>query len=124
MSLGTSSLAAFITTSDPVEARNFYEGILGLTFVSEDQYAIVFDSNGTTLRIQKMPSVEPKPFTTLGWHVVDIAASVAALSAKGIKFERYDFMQPDHLGIVTFDGGARVAWFKDPDGNLLSLDQY
>ncbi len=124
MSLGTSSLAAFITTSDPVEARNFYEGILGLTFVSEDQYAIVFDSNGTTLRIQKMPSVEPKPFTTLGWHVDDIAASVAALSAKGIKFERYDFMQPDDLGIVTFDGGARVAWFKDPDGNLLSLDQY
>lgn len=122
--LSTSSLAAFITTADAAKARAFYEGILGLTFVSEDQYALVLDANGTTLRIQKMPSVDPRPYTTLGWHVADIPAAVASLNAKGVKFERYDFMQPDALGIVTFDGGARVAWFKDPDGNLLSLDQY
>ena len=90
----------------------------------DDQYALVFDANGTTLRIQKMKEVDAKAFTVLGWHVDDLAAAVSALSADGVKFERYDFMQPDDQGIVTFEGGARVAWFKDPDGNLLSLDQY
>jgi predicted enzyme related to lactoylglutathione lyase len=122
--LGRSSLAAFLTTSKPSEARVFFEEVLGLTFESEDQYALVFQANGTTLRIQKMPSVDPKPFTILGWHVEDINAAVSALGSKGVKFERYDFMQPDELGVVTFENGARVAWFKDPDGNLLSLDQY
>ena len=122
--LGTSSLAAFLTTSDAERARQFFAGILGLTFVSEDQYAVVFDAHGTTLRIQKVPGVEPRQFTVLGWHVDDIAAAVAALSTKGVVFERYDFMHPDEAGIATFENGARVAWFKDPDGNLLSLDQY
>ncbi|MEP6947426.1 MAG: VOC family protein [Acidobacteriota bacterium] len=122
--LGTSSLSAFVVTANPDEARKFYENILGLTFVSEDQYALVFDSQGTTLRIQKIPEVDPRAFTVLGWHVEDIAAAVAALVAKGVQFELYDYMHPDELGIVTFEGGAKVAWFKDPDGNLLSLDQY
>ncbi len=122
--LEKAAVAAFIASAKIVEARDFYENTLGLTFISEDEYALVLDANGTTLRIQKVAEVEPKQYTSLGWHVDDISAAVTALVAKGVRFERYEFMQPDELGIVTFPGGARVAWFKDPDGNLLSLDQY
>lgn len=122
--LEKAAVATFIASAKNAEARDFYENTLGLTFISDDEYALVFDSNGTTLRIQKVTEVEPRPFTALGWHVEDIYAAVISLSTKGVNFERYDFMQPDELGIVTFPGGARVAWFKDPDGNLLSLDQY
>src|SRR5438874_5989165 len=122
--LKNSDVAAFVATAKPDEAREFYENILGLTFVSDEEYAVVFNANGTTLRVQKVAEVFPKPYTTLGWHVDDIKAGVKGLAAKGVKFEFYDFMQPDADGIVTFPDGARVAWFKDPDGNLLSLDQY
>ena len=122
--LEKAAIAAFIASANIVEARDFYENTLGLTFISDDEYALVFDANGTSLRIQKVAEVEPKQYTTLGWHVDDVSAAVTALAAKGVRFERYEFMQPDELGIVTFPGGARVAWFKDPDGNMLSLDQY
>ena len=76
------------------------------------------------LRIQKVPTVEPPPFTALGWQVADIDAMVASLSAAGITFERYPFMPQDAMGIWTAPGGTRVAWFKDPDGNLLSLAEH
>ena len=122
--LEKAAIAAFIASANIAEARDFYENTLGLTIISDDEYALVFDANGTSLRIQKVAEVEPKQYTSLGWHVDDISAAVTALVAKGVRFERYEFMQPDELGIVTFPGGARVAWFKDPDGNLLSLDQY
>ena len=122
--LEKAAVAAFIASAKIAEARDFYENMLGLTFISDDEYALVFDANGTTLRIQKVAEVEPKQYTSLGWHVDDISTAVTALVANGVRFERYDFMQPDELGIVTFPGGARVAWFKDPDGNLLSIDQY
>lgn len=122
--LEKAAVAAFIASAKIPEARDFFENTLGLTFISDDEYALVFDANGTTLRIQKVAEVEPKQYTSLGWHVDDISAAVTALVANGVRFERYDFMQPDELGIVTFPGGARVAWFKDPDGNLLSIDQY
>lgn len=122
--LGTSELAAFVATKDPEQAREFYEGKLGLRFVSDEPYAIVFDANGTTLRIQKVQDVLPLPYTALGWHVTDITSVVASLAAKGVSFERYEFIPQDNLGIATFPGGAKVAWFKDPDGNLLSLDEY
>lgn len=122
--LQNSALSAFVATANPTAARDFYENTLGLKFVSDQDHALVFDANGTTLRIQKVESVEPKSYTTLGWHVDDLTEAVIALTAKGVVFERYVFMSPDEIGIVTFPGGARVAWFKDTDGNLLSLDQY
>ncbi len=122
--LTNSPIATFVPTAKPAASREFYENVLGLTFVSDDEYALVFDANGTTLRVQKIAEVDPKPYTILGWHVADITVAVEDLVANGVGFEHYDFMHPDQLGIVTFPGGARVAWFRDPDGNLLSLDQY
>jgi catechol 2,3-dioxygenase-like lactoylglutathione lyase family enzyme len=119
-----SKIAAFVATSDPEKARKFYGDTLGLTFVSDDPYALVFDANGTTLRIQKVGEVSPMPYTTLGWHVSDIEKSVSELTDKGVAFEHYEGFGQDANGIMTFPNGAKVAWFKDPDGNLLSLDQY
>jgi catechol 2,3-dioxygenase-like lactoylglutathione lyase family enzyme len=122
--LSKSTLAAFIATSKPEEARKFYENVLGLTLISDEEYAIVFDANGTTLRVQKAAKFTPHPFTSLGWHVGDVETAVAELRAKGVTFEQYPWMPEGSNGIMTFPEGARVAWFKDPDGNLLSLDQY
>ena len=122
--LTNATLAAFIATSDAEASRSFYENTLGLTLVSDEEYALVFDAGGTTLRVQKAGAFTPHPFTSLGWHVDDIATSVAELRAAGVVFEQYPWMPADSGGIMTFPEGARVAWFKDPDGNLLSLDQY
>jgi catechol 2,3-dioxygenase-like lactoylglutathione lyase family enzyme len=122
--LSTSKLAAFVATSKPAEARAFYEDVLGLTLVSDEEYAIVFDANGTTLRIQKAREFTPHPFTSLGWHVDDIEATMTELRKSGVVFEQYPWMPEGSNAVMTFPNGAKVAWFKDPDGNLLSLDKY
>ena len=122
--LGNCKLAAFIATSKPDEAKAFFQDKLGLTLISDEQYALVFDANGTTLRVQKAGEFTPHQFTALGWHVDDIEATVRELRAKGVVFEKYPWMPEGSDGIMTFPEGARVAWFKDPDGNVLSIDQY
>jgi catechol 2,3-dioxygenase-like lactoylglutathione lyase family enzyme len=119
--LDTAQLAAFSATANPDLARSFYRDTLGLTFVSEDPFALVFDANGTVLRVQKVRAVEPQPYTRLGWRVDDIEAVVRDLSGRGVTFLRYDFMAQDELGIWSAPGGAKVAWFNDPDGNILSV---
>jgi len=122
--LGSSQVAAFIAVSDAVRSRDFYENTLGLTVIREDDWAVEFDANGTSLRMQKGVSFTPQEFTVLGWHVDDIDAAMTDLRARGVVFEEYPWMPPDSNGVMTFPGGAKVAWFKDPDGNVLSLDQY
>ena len=122
--LNTERLAAFVATANPEQARAFYENTLGLTLVSDEEYALVFDANGTTLRVQKSGPFTPHKFTSLGWHVDDIEATMSELRERGVVFEQYPWMAADSNGVMTFPGGARVAWFQDPDGNLLSLDQY
>src|SRR5436190_16948437 len=114
-------VVAFIATRDGAKARRFYQDVLGLRFVSDDPFAIVFDAAGTTIRIQKVNAFEPHPFTALGWRVRDIDATVRQLAERGIQFERYPGVEQDDLGIWRSPSGARIAWFKDPDGNTLSI---
>lgn len=124
--LGTRQIVGFVPSNDLKKARLFYEGVLGLRFVSEDQFALVLDANGITLRVANVSSVpefKPAPFTILGWEVPDIKQVVRGLQGRGVKFERYDWMKQDELGIWTAPGGAKVAWFRDPDGNILSVGQ-
>jgi len=121
--LASSHVMAFVATCDPQRARAFYEDVLGLRLVEDEPFALVFDANGTTLRIAKVPALVPAGYTVLGWVVSDIAAGVAALQHRGVMFERFPGMTQDALGICTFPNGSRVAWFKDPDGNTLSLTQ-
>ena len=124
--LSSSELVAFVPTKDPAKARAFYEGVLGLHLVSDDQpFAIVFDANGTMLRVTTVKEHQPAPFTVLGWHVKSIEHTVSELSAAGISFQRYSGLNDESPhGIWTAPSGARIAWFKDPDGNVLSVTQF
>ncbi len=122
--LGSSKIIAFVCTSDAKRAREFYEGTLGLRFVSDDQFALVLNGNGTMLRISKLAEVKPAQFTVLGWETGEIEKTVADLTKKGVQFEKYSFLPQDSSGIWTAPTGDKVAWFKDPDGNILSLSQH
>jgi catechol 2,3-dioxygenase-like lactoylglutathione lyase family enzyme len=121
--LGSSDVVAFVATTNADRAREFYGGVLGLRLLADEPFALVFDAHGTTLRVQKLPELAPARHTVLGWLVPDVAAAIRQLSAKGVAFERYPGLPQDELGIATFPGGSRVAWFKDPDGNTLSLTE-
>lgn len=122
--LGSEKLMAFIGTADAPRAKAFYLEILGLRLVADEEWAVVFDANGTMLRMQKAPAVKPLPYTALGWQVPDITNTLNTLRAKGVSFERYEHLPQDASGIWTTPDGSKVAWFKDPDGNLLSLTQF
>jgi catechol 2,3-dioxygenase-like lactoylglutathione lyase family enzyme len=121
--LGENQLVAFVATTDGKRARQFYGETLGLRIISDDDFALVCEANGMPLRIQKVGSLRPQGFTVLGWEVADVEATVDCLVARGVKFERFDGMVQDKRGIWSAPSGARVAWFKDPDGNVLSLTQ-
>lgn len=110
-------------TTKPDQAKLFYGQILGLKFLSEDNYALEFDAGGTLLRVAIVRDLKPHPFTTLGWNINDIVSVVKQLNDKNIFCERYDFLQQDDLGVWVSPNGSKVAWFKDPDGNLLSLTE-
>lgn len=115
----------FIITRDRVKAVPFYRDVLGFRQTGEDEFSAIFDLNGVMMRLTTVPDHKPSPHTVLGWEVADIIADVKALTAKGIKFERYEGFQHDELGIWhSPDGRAKVAWFLDPDGNNLSLAQH
>ncbi len=108
------------------EAKKFYETTLGLEFKMDDGFALVFDTGGNMLRITPVQEFTPHVFSVLGWEVKSIGAAVTELGTRGVNFERYDFpwMQQDDLGIWAAPDGTQVAWFKDPDGNLLSVSQH
>ena len=122
--LNESNIMAFLATADEVRARAFYETVVGLRFVADDPFALVFDANGIMVRIQKVEAVTPAAYTTLGWKVADIAATIRSLNATGVQCERYGGLKQDTLGVWTSPSGARIAWFKDPEGHILSLTQF
>lgn len=119
--LGGDDLIGFVSTADPERARRFYEDVLGLKLCSESPYALVFDANGMMLRVTTVAEVAVAPYTVLGWRVDDVAETIRSLRAVGVDFLRFDGMNQDELGIWTTPGSDRVVWFKDPDGNTLSL---
>jgi len=121
--LGAIDIVAFVPTKDTEKSRAFYEGVLGLRFVKDDGFAMVMDANGIMVRVAKA-QFTPAPFTILGWQVPEIEKMVEGLQTKGVKFERFGFFEQDALGIWTAPTGDKVAWFKDPDGNILSVSQH
>ncbi len=116
-------LKAFVPTVMPDKAKTFYRDILGLPLLSEDNYALEFNANGVLLRVTIVPELKPQGFTVLGWHVPDISSVIRSLNSKEIFCEKYGFLKQDDQGIWTAPGGSKVAWFKDPDGNILSLTE-
>jgi predicted enzyme related to lactoylglutathione lyase len=122
--LGSTNIVAFVPITDTAKARAFYEGVLGLRFVKDDGFAMVLDANGIMVRAPKMKEVKPAQFTILGWQVTDIENVVRSVEKKGVHFEIFGFFKQDELGIWTAPTGDKVAWFKDPDGNILSVSQH
>jgi len=121
--LADKELRAFVPTVKPEIAKSFYRDLLGLELLSEDEYAIQFNANGILLRVTIVPELKPQGFTVLGWNVPDISSVIKSLNKKGIFCEKYSFLKHDDLGIWISPGGSKVAWFKDPDGNILSLTE-
>jgi predicted enzyme related to lactoylglutathione lyase len=121
--LNTSKLICFAATTNPARSKKFYADALGLSLVSDGPFALVFDANGTVLRIQKVEDLPQTKHTVLGWAVADIRATIKRLAENGVRFDRHDGLTQDPLGIWTTPDGSRVAWFKDPDGNTLSLTE-
>ena len=111
-------------TADAAVAKAFYAGTLGLHLVGEDTFALVFDVGGTRLRVSVVPDVRPAGYTVLGWTVPDIRSAVLELVQRGVVFQHFEGLEQDADGIWTAPGGARVAWFRDPDGNTLSITQF
>jgi catechol 2,3-dioxygenase-like lactoylglutathione lyase family enzyme len=122
--LGSTNIVAFVPTKDPEKARGFYEGVLGLRFVKDDGFAMVLDANGIMIRVAKVPQFTPMQFTILGWQVKGIEKIMQGLRKKGVHFEIFGFFKQDELGIWTAPTGDKVAWFKDPDGNILSVSEH
>lgn len=119
-------MVGFVTTAQPDHAKEFYGGALGFALRHEDDFALVFDANGTMLRVVKAQAFTPARGTILGWQVDDIYGAIDELEPRGVRFEQFGlaFMPQDDRGVWVASSTDRVAWFKDPDGNVLSISQH
>jgi catechol 2,3-dioxygenase-like lactoylglutathione lyase family enzyme len=119
-------IIGFLATNDSDRATKFYRDVLGFGIMDEDEYAVVLDANGTMIRLNKARDFKPAQGTVLGWEVDDIEAAIRELTPRGVRFEQFNlpFMTQDPLGVWTPPNGDKVAWFKDPDGNVLSISQH
>ena len=118
------SVVTFLMTQNPEASIAFYRDKLGIRFLRDDGFALVFDMNGVMLRIVKAKSFTPVQNTVLGWEAINIGSTMARLEQLGVAFERYSNMGQDEHGVCTFPSGDKVAWFRDPDGNVLSISQH
>jgi catechol 2,3-dioxygenase-like lactoylglutathione lyase family enzyme len=122
--LADMNMVGFLLTKDYEKARAFYEGTLGFEFVSLDQFALVMQAGKSMIRIVRVPTFTALPSTVLGWQVDDIEKIVDWLAKRGVVFDKYPFVQDKERGIWTAPGGSKVAWFKDPDGNVLGVSEH
>ena len=123
MQLKGASVIAFVGTANPEGAKIFYGEVLGFRLIADEPFALVFDAHGTMLRVTKLEQLTPPPYTVLGWAVADIIEVIDGLKRRGVAFEQFESLKQDWLGICTFPNGDQVAWFRDADGNLLSITQ-
>jgi catechol 2,3-dioxygenase-like lactoylglutathione lyase family enzyme len=122
--LNAAKLVGFVATTQPEQARQFYQHRLGLELLEDSPFALVFAAGSNTVRVQKVESSAPPPYTSLGWEVGDIEAAVQQLAANGVEFQRYAGLPQNAAGIWRTPDGSQLAWFRDPDGNTLSLTQH
>jgi catechol 2,3-dioxygenase-like lactoylglutathione lyase family enzyme len=122
--LASNKMIGFVLTRDTQRARQFYEGVLGFRFAEQNQYALVMETEHNMIRISEVKESVAAPHTILGWEVRDIEKLAGWLKERGVSFERYSWAKQDELGVWVAPGGDKVAWFKDPDGNLLSVSQH
>ena len=119
-------MIGFVITSNPEKAKTFYRDVLGFRLVGDDNFALVFDASGTMIRVGKTQAFTPAQHTVLGWQVDDMHGAIRELTQRGVHFEHFNlpFMKQDEFGVWTPQNGDQVAWFKDPDGNVLSISRH
>ena len=122
--LREASVIGFIPTVDATKARPFFAEVLGLEFVADAEFALVFRIGGGLLRVVRLEEFTPAPYTIFGWEVTDLATKARELSRRGGEIVRYDFLEQDADGVWTAPGGDKVLWFRDPDGNTLSMSEH
>lgn len=122
--LSSSKIVGFVPTKDYTKARAFYEQKLGFVFVSLDQFALVVRAGAHQIRIAKMPDFTPLQGTILGWELENIQSVATWLKGRGVALEKFPFVQDPKLGIWTAPSGDKIAWFRDPDGDVLSISQH
>ncbi len=122
--LTAANLVAFVSVTDPDRAQAFYEGTLGLTLIERTEAALIFETRGTELRVTLVAGFEPANHTVLGFDVADASHTAEKLRDAGVGLERFDGIEQDELGVWTAPDGTRIAWFRDPDGNLISIAQF
>jgi catechol 2,3-dioxygenase-like lactoylglutathione lyase family enzyme len=119
--LTAANLVAFVSVTDPGRAQAFYEGTLGLTLIERTEESLIFETRGTELRLTVVADWQPGVHTVLCFDVADAAHAAGSLLEAGVELERFDGYDQDEIGVCDAPGGARIAWFRDPDGNLLSI---
>lgn len=122
--LASAPMTPLLGTVKPEAAKAFYQDVLGLKFINDDGYALVFEGKNATIRVSRVPVVSPTQYAVLGFQVLDIAETIDALTPKGVIFARFGFFPQDERGIWTAPDGTKVAWFHDPDLNMLSVVQH
>jgi catechol 2,3-dioxygenase-like lactoylglutathione lyase family enzyme len=121
--LSGAEVVAFVPTADAARSRAFYEGTLGLALAEQTRFACVYRTHNAELRVTVVPRTAGAAYTVLGWRVADIVAAAAWLHGRGVELLRYEGMEQDELGVWRSPSGARIVWFADPDGNVLSLTE-
>ena len=121
--LASATITALVGTMKPEAAKAFYQDVLGLKFINDDTYAMVFEGKNARVRVSRVPAMAPAQYAVLAFTVDDIDKAVDGLTAKGVVFARFGFFVQDAKGIWTAPDGTKVAWFHDPDLNLLSVVQ-
>ncbi|MGQ0533397.1 MAG: VOC family protein [Caulobacteraceae bacterium] len=122
--LGSATITALVGTMKPEAAKAFYADVLGLKFIADDTYAMIFEGKNARVRVSKVPAIAPAQYAVLAFTVDDIEKTIDGLAAKGVAFARFGFFVQDARGIWTAPDGTKVAWFHDPDLNLLSVVQH
>ena len=122
--LETAPAIAFLPSTDLDRSREFFADTLGLPLVEQTPFACVLRAGPTMLRVTRVDGLQPQPFTVFGWQVPDLAATVAELTRAGVRMLHYEGLGQDADGVWATPDGALVAWFRDPDGNTLSLTQF
>lgn len=122
--LGSSTLTSLVGTAKPAAAKTFYGDVLGLKFIADDGFAAIYETKNARIRVSTTPAVVPAPYAVLAFEVEDMDKSIGSLTAKGVVFARFPFLVQDGKGVWSAPDGTKVAWFHDPDLNLLSLVQH
>jgi catechol 2,3-dioxygenase-like lactoylglutathione lyase family enzyme len=122
--LASATITALVGTMKPEAAKAFYQDVLGLKFITDDSYAMIFEGKNARVRVSRVPGVTPAAYAVLAFTVDDIEKAVDGLTAKGVVFARFGFFVQDAKGVWTAPDGTKVAWFHDPDLNLLSVVQH